>query len=226
MRGGSKGVPNKNLRKLHGTPLMAYTIKKAIKSGIFDHVMVSSDSNEIIETAKSFGADAWFVRPSELATDSSPKIPVIRHAFLEAEKHYDQEFEIIMDLDATSPLRSGDDIINSYNQFITEDANILISATSCRKNPYFNMLEKVNGRVQKVKELNTPVTRRQDAPLVYDMNASIYIWKRSTLLNQNTLFTEKTSLYVMPEERSLDIDTELDWEFVEFITGKGLGLHD
>ena len=220
MRGGSKGVSDKKLRNLHGKPLMAYTIEQALQSGLFEHVVVSTDSDEIAEMAKTYGAEAWFLRPVELGTDEAPKLPVIRHASLEAEKHYGHEFEILVDLDATSPLRSVDDINGAYDQLIAEDADILITASPCRKNPYFNMVEKVNGRIRKVKESKPPPARRQDAPAVYDMNASIYIWKRRALLEYDTLFTEKTSLYIMPEERSVDIDTELDWEFVEFIYSK------
>ena len=220
MRGGSKGVSGKNLRNLHGKPLMAYTIEQALLGALFEHVVVSTDSSAIAEMAKTYGAEAWFLRPAEVATDEAPKLPVIRHTFLEAEKHYGHDFEILVDLDATSPLRSVADINGAYDQLIAEDADMLITASPCRKNPYFNMVEKVNGRVRKVKELKPPPTRRQDAPAVYDMNASIYIWKRRALLEYDTLFTEKTSLYVMPEERSVDIDTELDWEFVEFITGR------
>ena len=220
MREGSKGVPNKNLRKLHGKPLMAYTILQALESGLFEHVVVSTDSDEISETAKSFGAETWFLRPAELATDKSPKLPVNRHTFLEAEKHYSQQFDVLVDLDVTSPLRNVEDITDAYKQFIDEDADILITAYPSRKNPYFNMVERVNGRFQIVKQLDTPPTRRQDAPEVYDMNASIYIWKRQALMDKDTLFTDKTSLFLMPEERSVDIDTALDWEFVEFMMGK------
>ncbi|MBT6937930.1 MAG: acylneuraminate cytidylyltransferase family protein [Candidatus Marinimicrobia bacterium] len=222
MRGGSKGVSGKNLRNLHGKPLMAYTIQQALQSGLFEHVVVSTDSVEVAGMAKTYGAEAWFLRPAELATDEAPKLPVIRHAFKETEKHYEQEFEILVDLDATSPLRSVDDIIGAYDQFIAENADILITACPSRKNPYFNMVEIVDGRIRKVKELKTPPIRRQDAPTVYDMNASIYIWKRQALMENDTLFTDRTSLYVMPEERSVDIDTELDWEFVEYITGRTL----
>jgi len=223
MRGGSKGVSGKNMRNLNGKPLMAYTIEQAIQSALFEHVVVSTDSTEIAETAMRYGAEAWFLRPDELATDEAPKLPVIRHAFLEAEKHYGYEFDILVDLDATSPLRSVEDIIGAYDQFIAEDADILITASPCRKNPYFNMVEKVDGRVRKVKELETPIVRRQDAPKVYDMNSSIYIWKRKALIEYSTLFTDNTTLYIMPEERSIDIDKELDWAFVEFITAKKAG---
>ena len=160
------------------------------------------------------------MRPAKLATDKAPKIPVIRHALLESENYYGQQFDVLVDLDSTSPLRSVDDIKGAYLQFVRENADILITACPARKNPYFNMVERVNGRIQKVREISPPPFRRQDAPNVYDMNASIYIWKRKALLECDTLFTESTALYVMPEERSVDIDTELDLEFIEFITKK------
>lgn len=226
MRGGSKGVPNKNLRELHGKPLMGYTIEQALESELFEHVVVSTDSEKIVETAKAYGAETWFLRPTELATDEAAKIPAIRHAFLESEKHYGHQFDVLIDLDVTSPLRLVDDITKAYEQFMDEGADILITASPARKNPYFNMVERINGRIQLVKKINKTVVRRQDVPPVYDMNASIYIWKRQTLLNKNTLFTNKTSLYVMPEERSVDIDTELDWSFVNYMIGKSINTYD
>ena len=220
MRGGSKGVPNKNLRELHGKPLMAYTIAQAKESGLFRHIVVSTDSEEIAESARNLGAEAWFLRPPDLATDEAPKLPVIRHAFLESESHYGQQFDVLVDLDVTSPLRLVGDITGAYKQFSDEDADILITASPSRRNPYFNMVENVNGRISIVKQMDKLPVRRQDAPRVYDMNASIYIWKRDALLKRDTLFTENTSLFVMPEERSVDIDTEIDWDFVEFIMEK------
>jgi len=220
MRSGSKGIPGKNQKLLNGKPLLSYTIEQAIESEIFEHVVVSTDSEEIFNLSKKYGADAWFLRPKDLATDESAKLPVVRHALLESEKHYEKKFDYLVDLDATSPLREISDIQNACNQFIDEDADNLITASPSRKNPYFNMVEKVDGRIKKVKELNPPPVRRQDAPSVYDMNASIYIWKRDVLLESDTLFMKKTSLYVMPEDRSVDIDSEIDWKFVEFISGR------
>ena len=219
MRGGSKGVHKKNLRLLHGKPLMAFTIDQALGSGLFDHVVVSTDSDEIAETAKSLGAETWFIRPEGLALDEAPKLPVIRHALKESEKRYVQMFDVVVDLDVTSPLRKIYDILESYQQFIDENADILVTACPAKKNPYYNMVEIVNGRVELVKQLDRFPEFRQNAPPVFDMNASIYIWKREALMNCNTLFVEKTSLYIMPEERSVDIDTQLDWDFVENIIG-------
>jgi len=224
MRGGSKGVPDKNLRPLLGKPLMAYTIEQALKSKLFEHVVVSTDSEEIAKMARSFGAEAWFLRPPEMATDDVSKLPAIRHAFLESERHYGMEFDVLVDLDVTSPLRLIKDITGAYEQFVSEDADILITASPSRKSPYFNMVENVNGLVQLVKQPGKSIVRRQDAPQVFDMNASIYIWKREALLGYDTLFTDKTSLFVMPEERSVDIDTEMDWNTVEYIIGKSTGF--
>ena len=217
MRSGSKGVKNKNLKNLNGKPLMGYTIEQAKKSKLFKHIVISTDSDEIAQMARAFGAESWFIRPDEMATDNAPKIPVIRHALIEAEMHYGFKFDTIIDLDATSPLRTVKDINKAYKQFVDQDSDILITACPSRKNPYFNMVEEVDGRIKKIKELKSSPIRRQDAPKVYDMNASIYIWKRSHLLNGGDLFTQKTSLYIMPEIRSIDIDSELDWAFVEYI---------
>jgi CMP-N,N'-diacetyllegionaminic acid synthase len=226
MRGGSKGVPDKNLRKLYGKPLMAYTIEQAIQSELFEHVVVSTDSEKITEVAISFGAEAWFLRPPEMATDEASKLPAIRHALLESERHFGHKFDVLVDLDVTSPLRRIGDITGAYEQFVREDADILITANPSRKNPYFNMVENVDGRIQIVKQLDKPIVRRQDAPQVFGMNASIYIWKREALLGYDTLFTDRTVLYVMPEERSVDIDTELDWNIVEYIIGKSADFND
>ena len=220
MRGGSKGVSNKNTRELCGKPLMAYTIEQTLESNLFEHVVVSTDLVEIAETAKIYGAEAWFIRPAELASDKAPKIPVVRHILRESEKHYDVSFDVVVDLDVTSPLRKVHDIIESYQQFIDEDADILITACPAKKNPYYNMVELVNGKVELVKQLDKFPQYRQNAPQVFDMNASIYIWKREVLMNYDTLFVEKTSLYVMPEERSVDIDTQIDWDFVEYLIEK------
>ena len=220
MRGGSKGVPNKNLRKLDGKPLMAFTIEHALKSDLFEHIVISTDSEKVASTAKNLGAEVWFLRPAEFSTDEAPKIPAIRHAFLESEKHYGQQFDILVDLDVTSPLRKVEDINKAYQQFIDEDADILITANPARKNPYYNMIEKVNGRIQIVNHQKNVLKRRQDAPEVYEMNSSIYIWNRKALLNNDILFTDNTSLYIMPEERSVDIDTELDWNLVQYLIGK------
>jgi CMP-N,N'-diacetyllegionaminic acid synthase len=217
-RGGSKGVKGKNLKLINGKPLIGYSIEHAINSGLFEHIVVSTDSDEIADMAKKFGAEVFFKRPDHLASDTSAKIPVIRHAFKESEKHFQKQFDILVDLDATSPLRNHTDILNAYNQFIKHGNGNLITAMPARRSPYFNLVELTNeGDVILSKKLNNTITRRQDSPKCFDMNASIYIWKRDVILTNDSLFLEKTGLYVMPEERSIDIDSEMDLKFVEFI---------
>ncbi len=217
-RGGSKGVKNKNIKPIHGKPLIAYTIEQAKKSGLFEHIVISTDSDDIAAVAKEYGAEVFFKRSSEMASDTAGKLDVIRDAFQRSEEYYDEKYEYLIDLDATAPLRVVEDIVKSFEQFLNNDNDNLITAMPSRRSPYFNLVE-VNkkGDVYLSKKLDDAIVRRQDAPKSYDMNASIYIWKRDVILNSNTLFLEKTGLYVMPEERSIDIDTKLDYKFVEFL---------
>lgn len=220
-RGGSKGVKNKNIKPLLGKPLIAYSIEQAQASGLFEHIVISTDSDEIGDTAKTYGAEVFFKRDPEMASDTAGKLGVIRDAFIKSEKYYGKEFKFLVDLDATAPLRAIDDINRSFEQFLKNDNSNLITAMPSRRSPYFNLVEiDENGKVVLSKKLDKGFARRQDAPKTYDMNASIYIWKRDSILGDDSLFGNKTGLYIMPEERSIDIDTELDFEFVEFLMGK------
>lgn len=217
-RGGSKGVKNKNIKLLNGKPLIAYTIEQALESKLFTHVVVSTDSDAISTIAKEYGAEVFFKRDQKLSGDTAGKLDVIKDAFVRSESYFKQTFQFLIDLDATSPLRNVTDILTSFEQFINDDNDNLITAMPSRRSPYFNLVEEnSDGKISLSKTLNTNVVRRQDAPKSYDMNASIYIWKRDTILNTSSLFLEKTGLYVMPENRSIDIDTELDYKFVEFL---------
>lgn len=217
-RGGSKGVKNKNIRELNGKPLIAYTIEQAGASGLFEHIVISTDSEDIANVAKRCGAEVFFKRSKEMASDTAGKLDAIKDAFKRSEEHYGKVFDYLVDLDATAPLRRVEDIISSFEQFRENDNDNLITAMPSRRSPYFNLVEQdKNGKVYLSKKLDVPVLRRQDAPKSYDMNASIYIWKRDALLNGDSIFLEKTGLYVMPEDRSIDIDTELDFKFVEFL---------
>lgn len=220
-RGGSKGVKNKNIRKLCGKELIAYTIEQAKQCGLFEHIVLSTDSDEIASVGQKYGADVFFKRSAELSSDTAGKLPAIKDAFLRSEKHYGKQFKYLIDLDATSPLRLSSDINNAFEQFLRDDNDTLITAMPSRRSPYFNLIElDDNGAPMLSKKLVNPVLRRQDAPKTFDMNASIYIWKREVLLNSTSVFMPKTGLYVMSEDRSIDIDSELDFEFVEFVMKK------
>ena len=222
VRGGSQGVNNKNIKIINGMPLMYYTINQAVKSKVFKRIVVSTDSKKISLMANKFGAQSWFLRPKHMSRDASAKIPAIRHAFLEAENYFNETYDILVDLDATSPLRKINDIKKSLKKFRNKNVNNLITVCEARKNPYFNMLEVKNGLFKKVKKLkyNKIIIRRQDAPKVYEMNASIYIWKREAIINNFPLLSKKTLIYEMPEERSIDIDSKLDFKFVEYLLNK------
>lgn len=222
-RGGSKGVKNKNIRPLLGKPLIAWTIEQAIESELFDHVVLTSDSDEIMQISAQYGADVFFKRPDEYATDTAPKIPAIRHALLESERHFGKRYDYVVDLDATAPLRLISDLVEALQQFEREGYDALITAMPARRSPYFNLVEQGdNGCVDLSKKLDRPISRRQDSPKCFDMNASFDIWKREVLLKSDTLFTGNTGLYVMPEDRSIDIDCELDWRIVEMLMAERL----
>ncbi len=217
-RGGSKGVKNKNIKPINGKPLIAYTIEQAKMSELFEHIVISTDSDDIAAISQTYGAEVFFKRSAEMASDTAGKLEVIRDAFIRSEKHYNEKFDYLIDLDATAPLRTVEDIVTSFEQFLNDENDNLITAMPSRRSPYFNLVEvDKRGKVALSKQLESNVVRRQDAPKSYDMNASIYIWKRDTILNESSIFLEKTGLYVMPEERSIDIDHELDYKFVEFL---------
>lgn len=219
-RGNSKGLKNKNIKNLNGKPLIFYTIDQAIKSKIFDKIVVSTDSEKIRNLAVKFGAISISLRSKSLANDIAPKINVIKNLHNESEVYFNKNFEYIVDLDVTSPLRNVNDIRLSYKSFIKNKSDNLFSVSNAKKNPYFNMVEFKNGKIQKVKSHKKTINSRQQAPLVYEMNASIYIWNKKTLFSKNPLFRKNTSLYNMPYNRSIDIDTSDDWELVKYYMKK------
>lgn len=229
-RGGSKGVKNKNITPIAGKPLLAHTILQALKSGLFTHIVLSTDSESIAKVGREWGAEVFFLRDKELATDSAGKLPAIRDALLRSEKHFNTRYDVIFDLDATSPLRLVSDITGAYQQFVRDDNDILITAAPARKSPYFNLIEVFEEagkrRIDLSKRPKTPILRRQDSPKCYDMNASIYIWKREALLENESVFVPSTGLFIMPEERSIDIDTPLDFAFVEFMLQRAQEAND
>ena len=219
-REGSKGVPNKNVKEILGKPLIAYSIEQALETNLFDKIVVSTDSEVVKKIAKKFGAKCWFSRPAELCKDDFAKIPAIQHALWKSEKKFNCKFDQIIDLDVTSPLRNVQDIRKAYNIFLKDGLDNLITGTRSRRNPYFNMIEIKNDKVELSKKLKNAPASRQQSPQVYDMNASIYIWSRDFLIKEDSLFSGKLGFYEMPEDRSIDIDTQLDFEIVQMIMEK------
>jgi N-acylneuraminate cytidylyltransferase/CMP-N,N'-diacetyllegionaminic acid synthase len=217
-RGGSKGVPGKNLRPILGKPLIAYTIEQARQSRLFAAIAVSSDSEDILAASLQYGADVLVRRPDEMATDSAPKLPAIRHCLETAERELGRTFPIFVDLDATSPLRLPEDIAGAVRLLETSGATSVITGAPSRRSPYFNLVELDARGVPFVsKQPATPFVRRQDAPRCFDMNASIYVWRRDAFLANPAVFYGDTRLFEMPEERSIDVDSAFDWRIVEFL---------
>ena len=220
-RSGSKRIKNKNILRLNKKPLMINSLELCKKSKIFDKIHVSTDSKKIQHMVKSMGIKNFFLRPKRLSTSKAPKIPAIRHALNQSEKHYNKKYDYIVDLDATSPLRTIKDIKKAFTKMIKTGSDIIFSVNYSKINPYFNAVEfKKNGTVGPVKNEGYKLKRRQDAPKVYDLNASIYIWKRGTLLKNDTLFTKKSSIYLMPEKRGYEIETENYLKFVSYLLKK------
>ncbi|MEK6880959.1 MAG: acylneuraminate cytidylyltransferase family protein [Nanoarchaeota archaeon] len=224
-RGGSKSIPQKNIVKLLGKPLIYYTIKTAKKFKLFDNIVVSTDDNKIASIAEKFMVDVIF-RPPELASDSAGKIDVLRHALHECEQLYRKHFDIIVDLDVTAPIRTIRDIQNAMDEFLKKKPDVLFSVVRSRKNPYFNVVEEQsNGFVKLSKRSKELYLRRQDAPKVYDMNTSIYLFNREFLLNPKNISvfsTKKTAAFIMKDVSAIDVDSLLDLKYIEYLAKKGV----
>ncbi|HSH92065.1 MAG TPA: acylneuraminate cytidylyltransferase family protein [Ramlibacter sp.] len=217
-RGGSQGLPGKNVRPLLGKPLIAWTIEQARDCGLAQGIFVSTDDEEIASVAKSCGATVPFLRPAELATASAPKLPVIQHLVGWIETHQ-MPVDRIIDLDPTSPLRDVADI-RACAELLDEETDVVITGYESDKNPYFNMVEKMpSGFYERVCAPSAEVAGRQLAPKVYAMNASIYAWHRRTLASSLWAFP-RIRLHQMPRERSIDIDHAIDFELVELLMKK------
>lgn len=222
-RGGSKGVPGKNLRPLLGKPLVAWTVEQAKASNLFDLIAMSSDSENILLVGRAAGADLTVERPKELASDTAAKAPAIRHCLLTAESVLGCPADILVDLDVTSPLRTTDDIKGAVRLLEGSGVSNVITGAPARHSPYFNLVELgPEGAVQLSKTLETPVVCRQDGPPCYDMNASIYVWKRDVFVERPGVFYDDTRLFKMPEARSIDVDSDIDFELVELLMRRRL----
>jgi len=216
-RGGSKGVPGKNVRPLLGKPLIAHTLEQALDVGLFECIAVSSDSADILAVADE--SVETIKRPEDLASAEAAKLPAIQHAVSEMESRYDDHFDTIVDLDATAPIRTPEDIRDAVQLFETTDASNVITGVPARKSPYFNLVEKTaDGYVKLAKPPDEPIVRRQDTPDCFDMNASIYVWGRDGFFRSDVEpIGPQTRLYEMKEHQAYDIDSEIDFVIVEAI---------
>lgn len=216
-RGGSTGLPGKNIRNLCNKPLIVHTIEQALASPRIDHVFVSTDDPEIAGIARKAGGEVPFLRPKELATNESAKHPAILHC-IDYVIRSGISVTTVIDMDPTSPLRALEDISNCLD-LLTDDVDVVFSVHEAKKNPYFNLVEaNESGEIVISKSLGSPLVARQQAPKVYAINGSLYAWHINTL--DKGLWGGKAKLHVMPEERGVDIDSSFDFEYVEFLMNK------
>ena len=224
-RSGSKGAVGKNTRIFLGKPLIYYTLKSAklfaesSKHKYTTDIVVSSDSNEILAKADMFGGIYKLKRAAELSQDTSPKVPVIQDATLFMESQLFKKYDYVLDLDVTAPLRLTSEIEKVLHKCMDDSANyeVVFTATSSRRNPYFNMVEVVSGYATKCKD--SDFASRQQAPPVYDMCPSIYCFERNSLLNKlkRLTFEGVSGLVEIEDTYVIDIDTESDFEILELL---------
>lgn len=215
-RAGSKGLPKKNIKKLYGKPLISYTIKQAISSRYIDRVIVSTDDKHIAAISRRYGADTPFLRPRRLSSDTSGTIDVLLHAVNWMEKKEKCPFYAVVLLQITSPLRNTEDIDNCIRLLFRQHADSVFSVTKSSGNPYFNMVELQKDNSIKLVKRGNFLTRQQ-APPVYDINGAVYAWKKGALKSKRKTILNNSRIYVMPKERSVDIDDEIDFETAKML---------
>ena len=217
-RGGSKGVPGKNIKKLGDKPLIAWSIDCALQSQYINRVIVSTDSQEICDTALAYGAEVPFMRPNHLAEDTSLEWDAWRHALVEIERLEGKMPDVLLSLPATAPLRSVEDVEKCIHLFEESGADIVFTVKSSSQNPWFNMVT-VNklDEPQIVVKPKNPIARRQDAPKTFDITTVCYIAKSSYVMSSIGLFAGNSKVVEVPEERAVDIDTPLEFQFAELL---------
>ena len=219
-RGGSKGIPGKNIKLLNGLPLISYSIKSAKEFGnrYNAEIALSTDDDQIKESAVKCGLKTLYERPIVLANDVVGKVDVIQHVLEYYERLHNTRYDYILDLDITSPLRTIDDLEEAFRMLQNNpEANNIFSVSPAHRNPYFNMVEeKGDGFVRLVKQGNT-IKSRQQAPAVYDMNASFYFFRRSFFKKEyKTAITDKSLAYLM-SHLCFDLDHPIDFMFMGFL---------
>jgi CMP-N-acetylneuraminic acid synthetase len=221
-RGGSKGIPGKNIKLIAGKPLIAYTIEVAKKLGKKHNIKIalSTDDSEILKVSKTFGVTTNYIRPASMATDVAGKMDAIRDVLKYEETLLDFKYDFVLDLDVTSPFRTLQDLENALEIIKNNpEAKNLFSVNNANRNPYFNMVEqKSNGFYSLIKtNPDGSVLTRQSAPKVYDMNASFYYYKRSFFDTDGiTALTDKSLIYLM-DHICFDLDHPIDFLFMEFL---------
>ena len=216
-RGGSKGLPGKNIKLLGGIPLIGRSIQIAKQVSRIDRIIVSTDSEEIAEVAIEYGAEVPFMRPKELAQDDSSEWLVWRHALDFLKKNDPKIIDGLVNLQTTAPLRNVVDVENCLDEYENSGADVVITVTDAHRNPYFNMVTNDKDGCSSLVISGKNIVRRQEAPIVYDMTTVAYVAKPEFVQNSSSLFDGKIRSVKIPVERAIDIDTNLDFMIAESI---------
>jgi len=217
-RGGSKGLPGKNIRLFGGKPLITWSIKHALDIKRINRVLVSTDSDEIAAIALKNGAEVPFMRPAELAGDDSPEWLAWRHALNYLRETTGELPEVMVSVPTTAPLRFPQDIENCLDEYEKSGADVVITVTHAHRSPYFNMVKtNADGTVGLINPPNTAIARRQDAPIAYDMVTVCYVVKPEFVMTHDSIFEGRVRSVHVPTERAIDIDTMLDFQIAEHL---------
>jgi N-acylneuraminate cytidylyltransferase/CMP-N,N'-diacetyllegionaminic acid synthase len=223
-RGGSKGVPRKNLRLLGGKPLIGRAVEQALGCGVFDRVIASTDDPEMARVAREHGAEVPFLRPPELAQDHTNKWEVFRHLVTELEARSAGRVGVLADLDTGAALRTHDDIKAAVERLLETGADVCVTAYEADHNPYYNMVElDPSGLARVCIRPEKPVANRQQAPAVYNLSPAVFAIRRDALWRHDHWSQCEMTLSVLPRDRAVDIDTELDFSLVESLLARQLG---
>lgn len=216
-RGGSKGLPGKNIKEMCGKPLIAYTIEAALKSKNIDHVILSTDDEEIAVVAKKYGAEVPFMRPAELASDTAMAVDNYIYTIDRLESDWSTKIDSFVVLQPTSPLRISEDIDKAIEMFIDKKADSVISYTPEAHPVHWHKYINENNEFTDI--FDTTIANRQDLKTSYYPNGAVYVF-RSSMIKERIYYTDKSYGYIMPRSRSVDIDFQEDFDYVEFLMSR------
>jgi len=219
-RGGSKGVRRKNLRLCGGKSLLARAVGVALDVEEVGRVIVSTEDQEIADAARACGAEVPFMRPAALAEDTAAEWLAWRHAIQAVEQIDGRKLDVFLSVPTTAPLREAEDVRRCLLALRDSDADIAITVTPARRHPSFNMVAIENGLARLVMPPAKAVVRRQQAAPVYDITTVAYAARTEFIMRASGIFEGKVAAAIVPEERAIDIDTELDLEIAEFLLGR------
>jgi CMP-N-acetylneuraminic acid synthetase len=219
-RGGSKGIKNKNILKFKNTTLLGNSIFQAKKIKLIQRIFVSTDNKKIAKKSLKYGAEVPFLRPKNLAKDNSPEILSIRHAINFFKRKLNVKPEYIVSLPTTSPLRSIQDIKNCILKAKKKKLDVVFSITPSKRNPYFNMVQIKKNKLNIICKSKKKYFTRQTAPKCFDLTTVCYVFRTDYILKNSNLFSGKVGFVIIPNERAVDIDDSIDYNFVKFLANQ------